>query len=229
MIAVIGDIHGCFYTLKNLVQKIYSVYPDIPIFSVGDLVDRGNYSFEVIEFMISKKINFTVGNHDLMFYNFIKHPSSALGTAWLYNGYEKTVLSYDNHFDKLSQHLELIRNSPLFFNFEDCFISHAGISKTYDKYIYDDIDASIIKLEKVFKDELEESDGILWTRSELLNIGKLQIVGHTRMNNITYKKQNNAVYIDTSAYTGNMLSSVIIEDGKIMKMVSEQTDIKDYE
>ncbi len=229
MIAVIGDIHGCYYTLRNLVQKINSDYPDIPIFSVGDLVDRGNFSFEVIDFMISKKINFTVGNHDLMFYNFIKHPSSTLGTAWLYNGYEKTVLSYDNHFEKLSQHLELIHNSPFYFNFEDCFISHAGISKNYDKYIYDDIDSSINKLEEVFKDGIDDSDGILWTRNELLNIGKLQVVGHTRMNNITYKKQNNAVYIDTSAYTGNMLSSVIIENGKILRMITEQTDKRDFE
>ena len=39
MIAVIGDVHGCFYTLKQLVDKIRTKYPSISIYCVGDLVD----------------------------------------------------------------------------------------------------------------------------------------------------------------------------------------------
>ena len=31
MVAVIGDVHGCFYTLQNLVEKIRAKYPDIKI------------------------------------------------------------------------------------------------------------------------------------------------------------------------------------------------------
>ena len=48
MVAVIGDVHGCYYTLKQLVEKIKAKYPDISIYCVGDLVDRGNFSCEVI-------------------------------------------------------------------------------------------------------------------------------------------------------------------------------------
>jgi len=40
MIAVIGDIHGCFYTLSELVLRIKAKYPDIPLYCVGDLIDR---------------------------------------------------------------------------------------------------------------------------------------------------------------------------------------------
>jgi serine/threonine protein phosphatase 1 len=47
MIAVIGDIHGCFLTLQKLVQKLKTDFPRITIYSVGDLVDRGNFSYEV--------------------------------------------------------------------------------------------------------------------------------------------------------------------------------------
>ena len=72
MVAVIGDIHGCLNTLKDLVYRIRQKYPAINIFSVGDLVDRGNFSYEVIEFIIEEKINFTAGNHDLMFYYFFE-------------------------------------------------------------------------------------------------------------------------------------------------------------
>ena len=53
MVAVIGDIHGCLYTLQNLVEQIRQKYPSIEIYAVGDFVDRGNFSYEVIEFIKS--------------------------------------------------------------------------------------------------------------------------------------------------------------------------------
>ncbi len=31
MVAVIGDVHGCYYTLKELVDKIKNKYPNIKI------------------------------------------------------------------------------------------------------------------------------------------------------------------------------------------------------
>ena len=72
MIAVIGDVHGCLNTLQELVKKIQSLYPSIPLYCVGDLIDRGNFSYEVLEYIQQEGIKFTPGNHDYMFYYFIK-------------------------------------------------------------------------------------------------------------------------------------------------------------
>lgn len=46
---VIGDVHGCYYTLLNLVKKLPS---DANLIFVGDLCDKGNFSKEVIEFVM---------------------------------------------------------------------------------------------------------------------------------------------------------------------------------
>ncbi len=105
MIAVIGDIHGCFNTLKKLYEEIKTRYPDIRIYSVGDLVDRGKYSYEVIEFIMEKEIAFVSGNHDLMFYYFITKPNHPIGKAWIYNGCETTLASYESRRDKIRDHL----------------------------------------------------------------------------------------------------------------------------
>jgi len=229
MVAVIGDIHGCFYTLKELVNKIRSRYPGVPLFAVGDLVDRGNFSYEVLNFIISQNIRFTPGNHDFMFYHFIKEPASAIGQAWLYNGSEATIKSYENRKQYISAHLDVINSAPLYFNLNDCFISHAGISTYYKKKIMFSQKFDENTIETILKADITSEHGVLWTRDKLLDLGKLQIVGHTRQEDITFDKTGNALYIDTSVYTGNKLSAVVIEENKMIDKFSVPTfnaDIK---
>jgi serine/threonine protein phosphatase 1 len=226
MICVIGDIHGCLNTLKELVDKIKAKFPAIKIYSVGDLVDRGNFSCGVVDYIISENIVFTPGNHDYMFLHYMKDPSSALGKAWLYNGYESTMSSYEGKMDKINSHLNTIGKAPLFIDHEDCFISHAGVSSVYKSYLpYYQQDLS--ELSQILKSNIEDDQGILWTREELLDLGKLQIVGHTRRQEIFHSKQNNVLYIDTSVYTGNKLSAVIVNKNEIVDMISVPTFLED--
>ncbi len=223
MIAVIGDIHGCFNTLKELVGKIKLQFPNIKIYSVGDLVDRGNFSFEVMEFIIDEKIKFVCGNHDIMFYYFIKHPQHPLGKIWLYNGSESTVASYQDRFDKIDTHLNEITKAPLFINSDDCFISHAGISKYYKSKLPHNILENLDELEILMREQISNEHSILWTRDELIDLGKLQIIGHTRKEDIVFNPQNNTAYIDTSVYTGNKLTAVIVDNNKIVDKISVPT------
>jgi Calcineurin-like phosphoesterase len=229
MIAVIGDIHGCYYTLTDLVKKIKQKYPGIKIYSVGDLVDRGNFSCEVMEFIKDAQIEFTPGNHDYMFMYFIEQPTSVLGNAWIYNGSENTTASYEGRTEKIRSHIELIKKYPLFYNLSDCFISHAGISSYYKSKLSKNYLENLDNLDDVVDIDLANEHGILWTRDELINLGKLQIVGHTRMDKVTLDKVNNVAYIDTSAYTGNKLSAVIVEKNKILEIMSIPTIDKDID
>lgn len=223
MIAVIGDIHGCFHTLKDLVAKIRAKYPNIEIYSVGDLVDRGNFSYEVIEFVKSEGIKFTPGNHDYMMYYFIKYPTHEIGRPWTYNGYEPTLLSYNNHFDKLNEHLDFIFSSPLYYNLDDCFISHAGISRSMKYILPDDYQNDLSKMDEAIQSNINAESGILWTRDALLNIGKLQVVGHTIKKEVISSEKYNTVYIDTGAFLGNKLSAVIVEKNRVIDKLEERT------
>lgn len=227
MIAVIGDIHGCFHTLKDLVVKIRAKYPNMEIYSVGDLVDRGNFSYEVIEYVKSEGIKFTPGNHDYMMYYFIKYPTHEIGRPWTYNGYEPTLLSYNNHFDKLNEHLDFIFSSPLYYNLDDCFISHAGISRSMKYILPDDYQNDLSKMDEAIQSNINAESGILWTRDALLNIGKLQVVGHTIKKEVISSEKYNIVYIDTGAFLGNKLSAVIVEKNRIVDKIFELTNPAD--
>ena len=229
MVAVIGDVHGCYFTLSELVKKIRIKYPSIKIFSVGDLVDRGSFSLEVIEFIRTHNIKFTPGNHDYMYYYFINQPGSEMGQAWQYNGYEKTLASYGDKYDKIEEHLRLIITAPIFIDLKDCFISHAGISKYYEYKLPKNYKNNLASVESVLREDLLITQGILWTREELLNIGKLQVVGHTRREEVMFDMYSNVIYIDTSAYTGNKLSAVIIENNKLVEVISVDTQPDDID
>lgn len=227
MIAVIGDVHGCYNTLKELVNRIKNKYPGTTIYSVGDLVDRGKYSCEVIDYIINENIKFTPGNHDYMFLYYFENPSSSIAKLWMYNGCEMTISSYSGREGKIKEHLENISREPLFFNIEEAFISHAGISKSFVKYLPKDFKENKSALMSVLEKHIANEDGILWTRDELVNFGKMQVVGHTRRNDVFFSSANNALYIDTSVYTGNKLSAVVIEPSEILDTISIPTKPED--
>jgi len=64
---IIGDIHGCFKTFKILLKKInFNPNQDI-LWLLGDLVNRGPYSLEIMCWILNHQNNIqaVLGNHDI--------------------------------------------------------------------------------------------------------------------------------------------------------------------
>ncbi|MBU1100873.1 MAG: metallophosphoesterase [Bacteroidetes bacterium] len=227
MVAVIGDIHGCFFTLVELYNKIRNKYPKVPIYSVGDLIDRGNFSYEVVKFFVEENIRFTPGNHDYMFFHFFKDPSSVFAKSWVFNGNESTLVSYEEHEDEIFKHIDFIKHAPLFYNLDDCFITHAGISSVYKNELPKNFRSDLNILDSFIKQDFKNEDGVLWTRANLLDLGKLQIVGHTKNQAVILDETANALYIDTGACVGNKLSAVVVHESKIIETFEQPTKLDD--
>lgn len=62
--AIYSDIHGCYHELVKLYSRISKKYPGIEHWHVGDLVDRGSYSGEVIDFVMKNFTGGVMGNHE---------------------------------------------------------------------------------------------------------------------------------------------------------------------
>ncbi|NCS81247.1 MAG: diadenosine tetraphosphatase [Ignavibacteria bacterium CG_4_8_14_3_um_filter_37_9] len=227
MIAVIGDIHGCYLTLRKLIKEVRRQYFDIMMYATGDLVDRGNFPVEVFELLLDEGIQFTKGNHDLMFLYSYTRPLHPFVHSWGYNGNEKTISAYAKHPNYLSKHLDYIEIAPLFLHFDDCLITHAGIASIYAKEFRGYRPISDEFLQQFCPKHINETTGVVWNRNPLLNLGKLQIVGHTRHAKVTHNEISNAVYVDTSVYTGDRLSAVIIEEGEVVDIISVETELDD--
>lgn len=89
---VVGDIHGRYETFLNLLAAAnYDHKTDI-LYSVGDLIDRGPKSFEVVDFFKNmKNVYHVMGNHEYMATDPRYH-----GT-WLANGGYSCQLSLSEH------------------------------------------------------------------------------------------------------------------------------------
>jgi bis(5'-nucleosyl)-tetraphosphatase (symmetrical) len=63
----IGDVHGCYRTLRKLLKKIGFAKSEDRLWFTGDLVNRGPRSLEVLEWAADHdwRIESVLGNHDL--------------------------------------------------------------------------------------------------------------------------------------------------------------------
>lgn len=103
LVYAIGDIHGRFDLLKKLLHTIeadraieWGVRDTYVVF-LGDYVDRGFQSREVIEFLMSYRPDgitpvFLRGNHEDLMLQFLDDPMVA--DLWLRVGGEATLVSY---------------------------------------------------------------------------------------------------------------------------------------
>ncbi|KPK40489.1 MAG: hypothetical protein AMJ69_02185 [Gammaproteobacteria bacterium SG8_47] len=84
---VVGDIHGRFDRLRTgLAEYRFDEHRD-RLFSVGDLIDRGAYSAEALDWLRQPWFHACLGNHEQMLLNSPQHESAML--SWiLMNGGE---------------------------------------------------------------------------------------------------------------------------------------------
>ena len=95
----IGDIHGCLAEMDRLIEKIRAENPDTPIVFLGDYIDRGTQSAQVLTRLYKlqtqnpKEIVCLMGNHERMLLEFIDDPLGR-GARWLVNGGVQTLQSF---------------------------------------------------------------------------------------------------------------------------------------
>jgi len=96
---IIGDIHGEYATLLALVEKLPK---DAELIFVGDLIDRGVSSREVIAFVRENNHRGVLGNHEELMINYgtsftktyPKSTNPSFLHNWYNNGGDATLFSY---------------------------------------------------------------------------------------------------------------------------------------
>lgn len=82
---ILSDLHGCYYTMLRLLTKCPK---DEEIVLLGDLIDRGPHSRQVVEWAMKHKIPTVMGNHEhlaLQWHGRAKSEVCEEG-VWAFNG-----------------------------------------------------------------------------------------------------------------------------------------------
>lgn len=88
---VVGDIHGRMDAFDNLLESVnYDPENDI-IYSVGDIIDRGDKSYEAVCFFSQPNTHCIMGNHEYMVVD------DKWTDCWLQNGGVETIYSLDDN------------------------------------------------------------------------------------------------------------------------------------
>ncbi len=221
---VIGDVHGCFNTLKKLIRKFPK---DAKLIFLGDLCNRGKYSKDVIDFVMKNNYQCLLGNHELKLYRDLQYIMSKKES---YEDFcyitslesDLSIKSYKNTYKVkkvIKKHLNWIESLPLYIelkvNHKKIFLTH-GFGLPY--YKRRDNPANAIALHSNrFNDKRFKKD---W--EDFSKYKRINIFGHCVFNEVLFGK--NYIGIDTGCVHGNKISAI---DLNTFKVYSQKVDTKD--
>jgi serine/threonine protein phosphatase 1 len=165
----IGDIHGCFDHFRELVEEKIRMRKDDRLILLGDYIDRGYQSREVIDYIIDLQENGfdlipLIGNHESLMLGSIGSEQSS--NNWFMNGGYETLLSFGiESVKELNPKYLRFLKSLLYYYIQDQYIFvHAGFN--------DEIN-----------DPFEDKYQMIWSRRESYSNpvfkDKIIIHGHT--------------------------------------------------
>lgn len=190
---VIGDVHGCYDELRELLQKVdwqpEASDPDVLVFA-GDLVDRGPKSQEVVTFVREAHERYgnlvlsVAGNHDE------RYPRYARNMERHRQNPRFTVdMELDEHkqrvYDSLSvADLQYLASLPGYLVFGKWLVVHAGFeprkplpSQDFGKMVHIRyIDPITLKTKGLTKDYKQPPGTVYWT--ELYDLPYNVVYGH---------------------------------------------------
>lgn len=206
---VIGDTHGCYNEFSMLMKKIQPDLSRDKLVMLGDYIDRGYQSCEMVNSIVELQQEYGKdhvvllrGNHEQMAIDYYKRNSG----SFLYNGCDTTFMSFKRNNDSLENYIGFFESLPLYH--EDSFFIyvHAGLrpGKTLEE---------------------QSQNDLLWIRDKFIfsssTTSKTVIFGHTPTkfinNSLSPLMINNRYAIDTGCvYSGN-LSAIEIDNNRILR------------
>jgi polynucleotide kinase-phosphatase len=232
---IIGDVHGCYNELCELLEKlnyevdknnfIVNAPTDRKLVFVGDLCDRGNKNIEVLRLVmniVSEGDGYCVlGNHDAKLLKKLKGSDIQVD-----NGIDITIKQLEEESDifkcAVKNFLSELHGYYIFDN-DKLVISHAGIKEEFinrssvriDKFcMYGDVDGT--------KDENGLPVCYPWQNDYK---GRSMIVfGHTPK--LEVEIVNNTYCIDTGVCFGNKLSAISYPSKEVTSVKAKETYCK---
>ena len=213
-ILAIGDVHGCHTALTTLLNSVDLASSDTLVF-LGDLVDRGPASRQVLDCVIELKKHHKVvsilGNHDEMMQCVLAGRGPM--DLWKQAGGDSTLASFDNSLENVtSEHIRHLVTSVPYWETDTEIFTHASLES----------DVSMHN---------QTSDFLRWKHiggSELPHVsGKRVICGHTAQDDGYPLVFDGWVCIATYPHGGQWLTCLDVATNQVVQ-ANQQGETREY-
>ncbi|WP_099480311.1 metallophosphoesterase family protein [Paenibacillus ihbetae] len=226
---IISDVHGCLDEFNLLLSKVNYRPQHDELILLGDYVDRGIKSREVVQRVKELHEEFGVvvlkGNHDDMMVNALINNDESLNAHWLNNGGYQTIESYcgfdflEEQFDwntyikakefirnHFQPHIDFLNDLSLYHETDTHIFVHAGINPFYEDW------------------KKQPDDDFLWIRDIFINnltgTDKIVVFGHTpcvylhSSADIWFSPLEDKIGVDGACAYGKQLNCLEINHGE---------------
>jgi len=218
---IYGDIHGCYQEFTSLRNKIKPEKDDIEV-CVGDIITKGQDSIKVLDFIINNNIKSVLGNHEDKLVRYLQHQNSNKKNPIKLDDDERNIVN-----NLTLQHIEFLKNLPLYFKHNDITIVHGGIQNNMNLDTLTKREREkILRMRYLDKDEKyltlnqEDKNSIFWADLYDGNQGFI-IYGHQWNQDIKINK--NSLGIDTGCVYGNKLTAAVFKTKNDYEIIEERT------
>ena len=200
---VVGDIHGCFDELTQLLDAA-TLGAEDRVVSVGDLITKGEKNREVLDLFISdSRFSAVVGNHDLALLRYWRGETNSLKPAQ-----RKAAVELEDGRERYSSYLASL---PLMIDLGTHFVVHAGVRPgvPLDAQTVDDLTAL-----RTLGADRTSREGTPWY--ETYRGEKTILFGHWPASEP--RRGPCAIGLDTGCVYGYELTAYIIETGDFISI-----------
>lgn len=231
----IGDVHGRYDLLCDLLGKIEQHNAQrsrakCNVIMLGDLIDRGSQSREVIELFLRRRpsfadFHFVKGNHEEAIVRGLSGESNLLSN-WLHHGGYETAESYGIDRSVLIGQPDFTLEHILYSAIPESHLRF--MEKFFDSIRFGDYLFVHAGVRPGVPIQQQSDKDLRWIRHEFLNssedFGAMIVHGHTVTDTVDIKP--NRIGLDTGAYSTGILSALWIEESEtgVLQAVGERDD-----
>jgi len=204
---VVGDIHGCYDELTDLLEKV-GIGAGDRIICVGDLITKGPKSKEVLElFMTDARFSTVIGNHDL-----------ALRRKWNGEEIDLKPAQKETHKELKGEkdaYASFFNRMPFTIDLDTHLVVHAGLRPNVELYSQTTDDLTLLR---TLGADRESDEGTPWYH--VYHGDKIVLFGHWP--SPEPRRGRKAIGLDTGCVYGYNLTAYIIDSDEFVNVKAKR-------
>ena len=203
---IVGDVHGCQQEFFDLLDKI-SYHPSKHrLILLGDIINRGPFSWEMLQWVKSNKVESIKGNHEDIFIQYVRSNQKSNP------GFDQLK---EKMKDELNSYINWMSSWPLYIEENDFLAVHAGLAPS--KHPKETNPEILMYIRNC------QNSGRPWY--ELYTQDKLVVYGHWATQGLNIRK--NTIGLDSGCVYGKQLSGLLLPDKKLIQVPARKTYFKE--